>query len=139
MVFHTDHEDHKDHRRYIMGIVDEKHPFRSLMRTTHADHIRTKAMRLLPDLSEPVAIEPVTATSSLDFLRAIYSDPGQPMQRRMRAAIAALPFENPKMAVVASIQGNAGFASRLEAAIVRSRKGENGGTLIDQSDNNDTA
>ena len=79
-------------------------------------------MRLLPDLSEPAVTETVAAASSLEFLRAIYADPGQPMQRRLRAAIAALPFENPKMAVVASIKGNAGFAARLEAAIMRSRK-----------------
>ena len=73
---------------------------------------------LVPDLNEesPALIE---AGCSLDFLRAVYADPGQPMQRRMRAAIAALPFEHPKLAVTASIGQNSGFAARLEEAISR--------------------
>jgi hypothetical protein len=71
---------------------------------------------------EEVAPEPLEALSSLEFLRAIYSDPNQPVHRRMRAAIAALPFENPKLAVVASIGPNAGFAAQLEEAIKRSGK-----------------
>ncbi|WP_292531891.1 hypothetical protein [Methylocystis sp.] len=74
-------------------------------------------MRLLPDLNEPEAPLPIDAESSLEFLQAVYSDPGQPMQRRMRAAIAALPFEHPKLAVTANIDGGPGFAARLEAAI----------------------
>lgn len=75
---------------------------------------------LAPPL-EDEAPERLEASSSLDLLRAIYSDPGQPLHRRMRAAIAALPFENPKLAVVASVGPDAGFASRLEQAIERSR------------------
>lgn len=58
------------------------------------------------------------AGSSLEFLQAVYRDPGQPMQRRMRAAVAALPFEHPKLAVTANIDGG-GFAARLEAAIAK--------------------
>ena len=67
----------------------------------------------------PVVIE---AGSSLEFLQAVYRDPGQPVSRRMRAAIAALPFEHPKLAVVASMHANEGFAAQLEAAIARSGK-----------------
>ena len=58
-----------------------------------------------------------TAESSLEFLQAVYSDAKQPFARRMRAAIAALPFEHPKLAVTASITGGSGIAARLEAAI----------------------
>jgi hypothetical protein len=72
-------------------------------------------------------IEVVPDISSLDFLRAIYRDPNQPMQRRMRAAIAALPFEHPKLAVTVGVNGSQHFAARLEAAIARVSKA----TIID--------
>ncbi len=39
----------------------------------------------------------------------------------MRAAIAALPFENQKLAVVATVAGGKDFADRLEATIARSK------------------
>jgi len=92
-----------------------------VMRTIYADQMRTREMQLLPDLSEPEARTPIEATSSLELLRSVYSDPGQPITRRLRAAIAALPFEHPKLAVVASMHANEGFAAQLEAAIARSR------------------
>ncbi len=44
------------------------------------------------------------------------------MHRRIRCAVAALPFEHPKLAVVASMDAGPGFAATLEAAIARSRK-----------------
>ena len=56
---------------------------------------------------------------SLDLLQAIYRDPRQPLHVRMRAAMAALPFEHPKLAVTA-ITTPADFAARLDAAIRRS-------------------
>jgi hypothetical protein len=59
--------------------------------------------------------------SSLDLLSAIYRDPTRPLTVRMRAAIAALPFEHPKLAVVANI-GAEGFADALEEAMARSGK-----------------
>ncbi len=68
---------------------------------------------------EPSAEVVVTPDASpLDFLCAVYRDPGQPMARRMRAAEAALPFTHPKLAVTATLDG--GFADRLEAALKRS-------------------
>ena len=57
----------------------------------------------------------------LEFLRQVYTDAGQPMGRRLRAAIEAAPFVHPKLMVSASFDGKS-FAVQLEAAIARSGK-----------------
>jgi hypothetical protein len=54
----------------------------------------------------------------LDFFCAVFRDPTQPMQRRMRAAEGAAAYMHPKLAVTASISA-ADFANRLEAEMVR--------------------
>jgi len=54
---------------------------------------------------------------SLDFLQAIYRSASQPLPVRMRAAMAALPFEYPKLA--ATMTANLSedeFGNRLERA-----------------------
>jgi len=56
-------------------------------------------------------------SGSLDFLRLVFGDPSQPINRRMRAATAALPFEHPKLSVSADVGPNIGFAKRLEPAL----------------------
>jgi hypothetical protein len=61
--------------------------------------------------------------SSLDFLQAVYRDARQPMSRRMRAAVACLPFEFPKLAVTAFFgDANGDFAAKLELAAARTAK-----------------
>jgi hypothetical protein len=62
-----------------------------------------------------------SADNALAFLRAIYQSPEVAMPVRMRAAIAALPFETPKLAVTANLNGET-FADALERAIARSGK-----------------
>ena len=51
-----------------------------------------------------------------------YSADAYPLPTRMRAAIAALPFETPKLAVTAIGPMSEGFAMQLEKAIARSGK-----------------
>lgn len=57
---------------------------------------------------------------SFAFLQAIVKDDTQPIGRRMRAAIASIPYEVPKVAV-SSGGTNKDFAERLEGTIARSR------------------
>jgi hypothetical protein len=53
--------------------------------------------------------------SSLEFFQSLYQNPRVPLNTRMRAATAALPFESPKLAVVANInEGELG--ERLQRA-----------------------
>jgi hypothetical protein len=49
----------------------------------------------------------------LNFLKAVYMNADLPLSVRMRAAIAALPFEAPKLAVTALVSEQ-DFASLLE-------------------------
>jgi hypothetical protein len=55
---------------------------------------------------------------ALDILVAIYRSPRMPLHTRMRAAVAALPYESPKLAVTAVVEGK-DFASLLEARLKR--------------------
>jgi hypothetical protein len=60
-------------------------------------------------------------TTSVEFLSAVYRDAGQPMHRRLRAAIECAPYCHPKLSVTATVGGK-DFAAQLERAIERSGK-----------------
>jgi hypothetical protein len=55
---------------------------------------------------------------SLDLLRAAYRSNQLPLTTRMRAAIAALPFESPKLAVTAVVSEQ-DFATVLDRRLKR--------------------
>jgi hypothetical protein len=65
--------------------------------------------------------EPGSVTG-LDLLQRVYRNPDVPLPVRMRAAIEALPYEQPKLSAVAfaSIDPNS-FARALDRAIDRSK------------------
>lgn len=54
-----------------------------------------------------------------ELLKIIYQCPELPLTTRMRAAIAALPFETPKLAVTAQITEMNDFATLLDRRIQR--------------------
>jgi hypothetical protein len=86
-------------------------------------------MNEMPSFADPANLEPKTDeaielepnATSLTLLQAIYRSATIPLTTRMRAAIASIQFEHPKLAVTATVQAG-DFADQLEQAIERSRK-----------------
>jgi hypothetical protein len=64
------------------------------------------------------------------LLKAVYQNPEVPLPVRMRAAIACLPFEVPKLAVTAMVTEQ-DFATLLDRRIKR-YEAMNNGNLIEQ-------
>jgi hypothetical protein len=83
-------------------------------------------MAMLPPLARPqpetpeeerrVELEPDT---SLAYLQSVYRDPNIPQPIRMRAARECLPYETPKLAVIATLGPTHGIGERLERALAR--------------------
>jgi hypothetical protein len=57
-------------------------------------------------------------TTPLEFLQAVYRNEAVPLAVRMKAAVEALPFVHPKLAVTAVVQGE-DFAALLDERLKR--------------------
>jgi len=75
-----------------------------------------KPLALEGEMESEVELMVGPSSGSLDFLRLVYSDPSQSINRRTRAAIAALPFEHPKLCVSANVDPTLAL-QRLERAL----------------------
>jgi hypothetical protein len=61
-------------------------------------------------------LEPLDITA-LELLQAVYRDPNLPLSVRLRVAREAIPYEQPRLSMVAN--AGPGFASALEEAVKR--------------------
>jgi hypothetical protein len=80
--------------------------------TEELNKIEVKRQRELASLS------PDPSLSAHDYLRQVYQDPRQPVHIRMKAAIEAIAYERPRLAVTANIAGQ-DIATLLEERIRR--------------------
>ena len=60
-----------------------------------------------------------SADGALGYLQEVYNDLRQPTHLRTKAAVEALPYEKPRLAVTAMVTGH-DFAAMLDRAIERS-------------------
>jgi hypothetical protein len=65
-----------------------------------------------------MALQLRPGANSLDFLQAVYRNSSLALTTRMRAAIAAIPFESPKLAVTAVVSEQ-DFATVLDRRLKR--------------------
>jgi hypothetical protein len=70
------------------------------------------------EAQQAMALQLRPGANSLDFLQAVYRNPSLALTTRMRAAIAALPHEVPKLAVTAVVSEQ-DFATVLDRRLKR--------------------
>jgi hypothetical protein len=61
-----------------------------------------------------------TGVTPVEFLEAVYMNPDLPLTVRIKAAVEALPYVHPKLAMVATANANGDFGAMLERAIAAS-------------------
>jgi hypothetical protein len=74
--------------------------------------------------TQPIVTAP-PADTALDFLKSVYRNPAIPLPTRMKAAIEALPFENPKLSATAFMPVR-DFAAILDERLKRAKAVEAG-------------
>ena len=88
-------------------------------------------MRSLLEDERPDTIEVGPNGTSLDLLQAVYRCASLPLVTRMRAAMACLQYEHPRLAVVAQINEQS-FAELLERRLQNMERIANGnGKMIE--------
>ena len=75
---------------------------------------------LLDSVEEPAEPKPELALDAMSYLQGVYQGHRIAEGPRMRAAIACLPFERPRLTVNANFNGR--FGAQLERAIASSGK-----------------
>src|SRR6266700_3315079 len=81
------------------------------------DKINAVLDQIEEDRQRQLDLEP--EANSLTFLQKVYRNSVLPLSTRMRAAMAALPHEVPKLGVSVNINDDGTFAQRLDAALER--------------------
>src|SRR6516164_5123680 len=72
------------------------------------------------EAEQEMEVETLEPVSALQLLQSVYQNPTVGLTTRMRAAMACLPFESPKLAVTAVIAEN-DFATVLDRRLKRRR------------------
>src|SRR5262245_47157255 len=87
-------------------------------------------LQMLRQEKKEEEVEMPTNGMAIDLLRVVYRCAGLPLATRMRAAMAALPFESPKLAVIAQVQEN-DLAELLDRRLRKIEEMKANGKLID--------
>jgi hypothetical protein len=73
-----------------------------------------------------------TGVTPVEFLEAVYMNPDLPLTVRIKAAVEALPYVHPKLAMVATANANGGdFGTMLERAIEASKAARQSPKIIE--------
>src|SRR2546423_7061925 len=71
------------------------------------------------EAEQEMEVETLEPVNALQLLQSVYQNPTVGLTTRMRAAMACLPFEAPKLAVTALIDNERDFAAILDRRLRR--------------------